>query len=70
LEELADDHDPAIYKAVSWGLRSAIATNRKEVEKFLHNYSQVLKPAVVREVRTKLDTGRKAMKSTLTKDKP
>jgi len=68
MEYLADDHDPMIYKAVSWGLRSAISTNRKDVEKFLQDYSQVLKPAVIREVRTKLDTGRKAVKSTLTKE--
>ncbi len=69
MEYLADDHDPMIYKAVSWGLRSAISTNRKDVEKFLHDYSQVLKPAVIREVRTKLDTGRKAAKSPQTKVK-
>jgi 3-methyladenine DNA glycosylase AlkD len=63
MSDLAADHDPMIHKAVSWGLRSAITTNRKEVEKFLHEYSQVLKPAVIREVRTKLDTGRKSAKT-------
>lgn len=56
---LAADHDPMIQKAISWGLRSLISTHRKEVETFLHNYSQVVKPAVIREVKTKLDTGRK-----------
>ncbi len=69
MAQLADDHDPMIYKAVSWGLRSAISTNRKDVEKFLHDYSKVLKPTVIREVRTKLDTGRKAVKPTSTKVK-
>ncbi|MBL0063352.1 MAG: DNA alkylation repair protein [bacterium] len=24
MEDLADDHDPMIYKAVSWGLRSTV----------------------------------------------
>ncbi|MCB1059838.1 MAG: DNA alkylation repair protein [Calditrichaeota bacterium] len=59
MSDLAGDHDPMIYKAVSWGLRSAIATQREEVESFLQDHEQVLKPAVIREVRTKLDTGRK-----------
>ncbi len=66
---LAADHDPMIQKAVSWGLRSLISTHRKEVETFLHDYSQVLKPAVIREVRTKLDTGRKTLIVRNTKDK-
>lgn len=64
---LADDHNPMIYKAVSWGLRSAIVTHRKQVEKFLQEHEPVLKPAVVREVRTKLTTGKKTSKSGVTK---
>lgn len=60
LEFLAADHDPMIYKAVSWALRSAITAERAKVERFLHDHSSVLKPVVIREVRTKLDTGRKS----------
>jgi len=56
---LAADHDPMIYKAVSWALRSVISTHRAQVDRFLHDYSDVLKPVVIREVRAKLITGRK-----------
>lgn len=69
MAELAADHDPMIYKAVSWGLRSAISTHRDEVESFLHDHEQDLKPAVIREVRTKLDTGRKNIVAGKTKVK-
>lgn len=67
MSNLADDHDPMIYKAVSWGLRSLIATHRKHVEQFLQDYESVLKPVVIREVRTKLTTGKKASNTTNSK---
>ncbi|MBK6766671.1 MAG: DNA alkylation repair protein [bacterium] len=60
----ANDHDPMIYKAVSWALRSLISTHRSDVEQFLINHESVLKSAVIREVRTKLTTGKKAIRTT------
>ncbi|MCL4305333.1 DNA alkylation repair protein [bacterium] len=63
LEVLAEEREPMIYKAVSWGLRSAISTHKSQVEEFLQDYEHLLRPAVVREVRTKLTTGRKTIKT-------
>jgi 3-methyladenine DNA glycosylase AlkD len=60
---LSSDHDPMIYKAVSWVLRSAIDENRKEVEKFLREHDGDLHRSVIREVTTKLKTGRKTAKA-------
>ncbi|MCB9357696.1 MAG: DNA alkylation repair protein [Calditrichaeota bacterium] len=62
MAHLAADHDPMIHKAVSWGLRSAISTHRGHVEEFLHDHESVLKPVVLREVRSKLTTGLKTAK--------
>jgi 3-methyladenine DNA glycosylase AlkD len=59
---LSTDHDPMIWKAVSWVLRSAIEENRKEVEKFLREHDGDLHRSVIREVSTKLKTGRKTAK--------
>lgn len=67
MSALAGDHDPMIYKAVSWGLRSLIKTHRSQVEQFIRDNEAVLKPAVVREVRTKLATGKKAAPTNATK---
>jgi len=59
LEALADDHDPMIWKAVSWLLRSCIRTDRRRVEMFLRTHEDSLAKPVRREVRNKLRTGRK-----------
>jgi 3-methyladenine DNA glycosylase AlkD len=59
LERLAADPDPMVYKAVSWLLRNLIKTNRGQVEIFLRTHETVLAKQVLREVRTKLETGKK-----------
>jgi 3-methyladenine DNA glycosylase AlkD len=59
LTRLAADHDPMVFKAVSWLLRNFIKTNRCQVESFLHDHEAVLAKQVLREVRTKLLTGKK-----------
>ncbi|MBK9124588.1 MAG: DNA alkylation repair protein [Chloroflexi bacterium] len=61
--ELAEHHAPErdklIVKAVSWVLRSAIKHHREEVASFLDAHGESLAKLVVREVRGKLDTGKK-----------
>lgn len=59
LERLAADSDPMIYKAVSWLLRNLTKTHRSLVEAFLRDHESVLAKLVLREVRTKLETGKK-----------
>jgi len=59
LGRLAADPNPMVYKAVSWLLRSLINTNRKQVEVFLRSNESVLAKQAFREVRTKLETGKK-----------
>jgi 3-methyladenine DNA glycosylase AlkD len=59
LTRLAADHDPMVLKAVSWLLRNFIKTNRCQVGSFLHDHEAVLAKQVLREVRTKLLTGKK-----------
>ncbi|MBU0691347.1 DNA alkylation repair protein [bacterium] len=59
LKRLASDPDPMVYKAVSWLLRNLTKTNRRQVEAFLKDHESVLAKLVLREVRTKLETGKK-----------
>lgn len=54
-----DDHHPMISKAVSWALRTLIKWDREGVEKFLETFEDRLAKLVVREVRRKLETGKK-----------
>ncbi len=56
---LAADGDDMVVKALSWALRAAVEYNRAAVESFLVEYDQCLAARVKREVRTKLNTGRK-----------
>ena len=57
---LASDKHPLVIKAVSWALRSLVPHDPKAVRAFIDNHRDVLAPSVVREVQTKLTTGRKA----------
>jgi 3-methyladenine DNA glycosylase AlkD len=60
--QLLADRDPMIVKAESWILRSAIKHFRPDVENFLTEHDAELAPMIMREVRRKLDTGRKNIK--------
>jgi 3-methyladenine DNA glycosylase AlkD len=57
--ELAGDKEPMVAKALSWALRSLISVDRDAVEAFLANHEETLPALVKREVRTKLETGKK-----------
>ena len=57
---LAADRHPLVIKAVSWALRSLVAHDPDAVRSFIEERKTILAPSVVREVRTKLTTGRKA----------
>ena len=56
---LAADSDPMVAKALSWALRSLIRVDRGAVEGFLSTHDSVIPALVRREVRNKLETGRK-----------
>jgi len=56
---LIDDRDDMVVKAFSWALRSLIAFDRPAVERFLAEHDETLAARVKREVRNKLETGRK-----------
>jgi 3-methyladenine DNA glycosylase AlkD len=56
-EQLADDHDDMVAKAMSWALRDLIPHDRRGVERFLRRHEEHLPALVKREVRNKLITG-------------
>ena len=58
-ELLSQDRHPAVEKALSWALRSLIRHDQDGVVEFLERHEAYLSPRVVREVRSKLKTGRK-----------
>ena len=63
IDQLADDKDPMIQKAISWVLREMVrAGARKEVEKYVKQNQNRLAGYVVREVTNKLQTGLKSGK--------
>ncbi len=57
---LVTDKDPMIAKALSWSLRSLVPHDPAAVTVFLDRHAAHLPALVSREVRTKLETGRKA----------
>ena len=58
--ELAvDDRDPMVVKALSWALRELVVWDPEAVRRFLDTHHEVLAARVTREVRSKLETGRK-----------
>jgi 3-methyladenine DNA glycosylase AlkD len=56
---VAGDPDPMVAKGVSWALRSLVAHDPAGVRAFLAEYDAELAALVKREVRNKLETGKK-----------
>jgi 3-methyladenine DNA glycosylase AlkD len=56
---LADDRDDMVVKALSWALRELSKRDARSVSSFLRAEDDRLAPRVRREVRSKLQTGRK-----------
>ncbi len=59
--ELVHDSEPMVAKGLSWALRALIAVDRKGVQGFLEEHRGRLPSLVKREVRTKLETGKKKL---------
>jgi 3-methyladenine DNA glycosylase AlkD len=59
---LCADQDEMVAKGLSWALRALIPTDPTAVEDFLAEHDEVLAARVKREVRNKLNTGRKSGK--------
>lgn len=57
---LVEDRDPMVVKALSWALRALAVRDPDAVRSFLERNESRLARLVVREVRNKLETGRKA----------
>ncbi len=58
-ERLKGDHDEFVVKAMSWALRELSKRDHEGARRFLEQNEEVLHKKVVREVRKKLETGRK-----------
>jgi 3-methyladenine DNA glycosylase AlkD len=56
---LAADGDDMVVKALSWALRELVVWDPQAVRRFLDTHHEVLAARVRREVRSKLETGRK-----------
>jgi 3-methyladenine DNA glycosylase AlkD len=56
---LIDDRDPMVYKALSWALRELAKREPAAVKEFIAKHEDRLHSSVTREVRSKLETGRK-----------
>jgi 3-methyladenine DNA glycosylase AlkD len=56
---LAADGDDMVVKALSWALRELVVWDPEAVRSFLDDHAGVLAARVRREVRSKLETGRK-----------
>ena len=56
---LVSDRDPVVVKALSWALRALAPVDRDVVASFLRRHERELSRVVLREVETKLETGRK-----------
>jgi 3-methyladenine DNA glycosylase AlkD len=56
---LAADSDDMVVKALSWALRELVVWDPEAVRRFLDTHHEVLAARVRREVRHKLETGRK-----------
>ena len=54
-----DDHEDMIVKALSWALRELAKIEGRPVAEFIERYKDRLHRKVIREVTTKLETGRK-----------
>ena len=56
---LVDDRDDMVVKALSWALRELAKRDPQSVARFIRDHHDRLAARVVREVKTKLETGRK-----------
>jgi len=61
---LAHDRDPVVAKALSWALRALVGVDAAAVRSFLDRHGETLHALVRREVRRKLETGRKSGRRT------
>jgi 3-methyladenine DNA glycosylase AlkD len=57
--KVASDNDPMVAKALSWTLRELVKIEPEPVKNFLNEHEAVLPPRVKREVKSKLETGKK-----------
>lgn len=58
-EKIVTDRDDMIVKALSWALRELSKSDKPAVEDFMEKYDRQLAGRVMREVYTKLETGKK-----------
>lgn len=58
-ESVVSDPEQTVQKAISWALRELVPWNRDAVERFLSAHESAISARVRREVRRKLDTGKK-----------
>ena len=61
---LVDDRDDMVVKALSWALRELSKRDPRSVAGFLREHESRLASRVRREVKTKLETGRKVARAT------
>jgi 3-methyladenine DNA glycosylase AlkD len=60
IEHFIRDKNKYIYKAVSWVLREGTKKFKTQIRVFLEQHSEELHSSVVREVRNKIETGKKS----------
>jgi 3-methyladenine DNA glycosylase AlkD len=60
IEHFIRDKNKYIYKAVSWVLREGTKKFKTQIRDFLEQHSEELHSSVVREVRNKIETGKKS----------
>jgi len=60
VDRLIDERDPMITKAVSWSLRQMIKHQASDVETYVDSRADRMAALPRREVRNKLNTGRKS----------
>jgi 3-methyladenine DNA glycosylase AlkD len=54
-----DDHEDMVVKALSWALRELSKVSKEAVVEFINQYQSQLAKRVLREVKNKLETGKK-----------
>ena len=67
---LAADRDDMVVKALSWALRGLVVWDPDAVRRFLDTHDDVLAARIKREVRNKLETGRKNVPRRLAQSRP
>jgi 3-methyladenine DNA glycosylase AlkD len=59
IQALQHERDKRISKAVSWVLREAVKRHRSHIERYVQDNAPYLPKSSLRDVQTKLDTGKK-----------